>query len=449
MPAQHIPQIDIDSAEEAVAATGKPKELTVSNVRRIGILLLRLRPSQQGVVGSWTIRYQEGDARPTIPLGSYSKKNLHGLSLEFAKQQFDAWIAKREEGIHLVKPRGRVAHELKTREQLAPVPKHLTVRALVDVYLDQYAAKVNTATTVRSNRYMFNAHLDKLGFGAKRARDVTVADVQAVVDEIVKEGSPAQAERFRATIRAIWNMAAKAAKGTGRAAIPKAAMAEFGIVRLDEFKDMDPVENAQVARKEPMQADLLPLIYDALSLVRKDTGGRPTAPLLRATLRLSLLLGGTRFEQINRLEPEDFDFGKRRVVLTDIKGHRRSGGARKYKLPLTDTAVQVAKEMLAERDKGYKLGLAVFGSGMKRAMQRAGIYDGKKQGRDVRSTIATWWNMEEQGVRREVQNYVQSHGQMIEDRHYIEGGAMEQEIRRALEKLENLLIGRPELKEAA
>lgn len=447
MTAQHLPQTDLDAAECDVANTGKPKELTVSNVRRLGILLLRLRPSKQGVVGSWTVRFQEGAARPTIPWGDYCKKGVNGHSLERAMAEFDEWVSKKRGGLLLVKPKGNVAHEPRTREQLAPVPKSQTVRALIDIYLNEYAAKQNTATTARTNRYMFDAHLNKQGLADRRAKDIVAKDIQDVVNEITAEGSPALADRFRATMRSIYNMAAKATAGTAPAEVPK-GYADFGIVSPD-LKLVSRVKGAKKARRKPMAGELLTLVYEQLAVRTIDLGGRPTVPLLRATLRLSLLLGGTRFEQVNRLQPDDFCFASRQVTLIDEKG-RWDKEAREYQLPLTETAVQVAKVLLAERDKGYVLSPGVFGAAMKRAMRRAGINDeGKKQGRDVRSTIATWWNLREQSVRREVQNYVQSHGHMIEDEHYIEGSAMEQEIREALEKLENLLLGRVELKEAA
>lgn len=448
MIAQHLPQSAINAAEKTVEETGKPKELTVANVRSFGILLLRLRPSQQGVVGSWTIRYQEGADRPTIPLGGYSKKDQGGLSLSTAAQEFNEWLTKREGGTTLVKPKGRVAHAMGTREQLAPVPKGQTVRALVDLYLEEYAPNNNTLATVKTNRYMFAAHLSKLGLDARRASEVNAADIQAVVNEITKDAGPAQAERFRATMRSIYNMAARAAAGTADADVP-AAFVEFGI-KSHNLSMLKQVKGSKKARRKPMEGSLLPLVFQALDVSTRDKGGRPTVRLLRATLKLSLLLGGTRFEQINRLDHEDFCFRTRQVTLVDEKG-RWDKEPRVYQLPMTDTAVAVAKELLAEKDKGYVLGLGVFGSAMKRAMRRAGINDdGRKQGRDVRSTIATWWDMEEQGVRREVNNYVQSHGQMIEDAHYIDGSTKEKEIRRAMEKLERLLIGtEPELKRAA
>lgn len=442
MTAQHLPQSVLNSAEAAVAESGKAKELTVCNIRGVGILLLRLRPSQQGVLGSWTIRYQEGPARPTIPLGNYNKKNQHGLSLDFAQQQFEEWAAKREGGITLVKPKGRVMAQLKTREQHEPVPQGQTVRALVNIYLDEYAVKNNTLATVKTNRYMFAAHLGKLGLDKRRAKEVNAADIQAVVNEIVKEAGPAQAERFRATMRSIYNMAAKAAAGTAGVDIP-VALAEFGI-QGHNLSLVGQVKGSKRVRRKPMDGAALPMIYAELDPKNRGVGGRPTMPLLRATLRLSLLLGGTRFEQINRLEEKDFCFRTRQVTLVDEKG-RWNKEPRVYQLPMTDSAVEAAKIMLAEKAKGYVLGLGVFGAAMKRAMKRAGINDdGRKQGRDVRSTIATWWDMEEQGVRREVNNYVQSHGQMIEDAHYIEGSKKEKEIRRAMEKLERLLVGAAE-----
>src|SRR5690606_16242931 len=152
-----------------------------------------------------------------------------------------------------------------------------------------------------------------------------------------------------------------------------------------------------------------------------------------AMLRLHLLTGGQRREQLARLTRDDYDEAAGIITLWDGKGRRRE--LREHKLPLLPEAVQAIEAMAGDRgeylvttDKGRTpVSASVLDHACGRvgaAMVAAGEIPRAVTPGTIRRTVETL--LGQAGVVKEVSAQLQSHGPNgVQDRHYDMGDYLE------------------------
>ena len=169
-----------------------------------------------------------------------------------------------------------------------------------------------------------------------------------------------------------------------------------------------------------------------------------------ALLRLHLLTGGQRREQLVRLERADFDAANNVITLWDGKGRRNE--AREHLLPLLPEA-RAAIDAMAGVDGVYLCSFTagnepvsaaqlddVMGS-VAAAMVAAGEIARAVTPGAIRRTVETL--LGQAGVFKEIRAQLQSHGlHGVQDRHYDMGNYLPHK-RDALEKLRALCNPRP------
>lgn len=274
--------------------------------------------------------------------------------------------------------------------------------------------------------------------------DVTVEAVLPAVQRLVKDGKVREPGKLATYLRTAFNKARAArtdASGYAYAAfkVRSNPLADLRVTR--------PKVNAEAARKVKDER-LWTLTQPQLAAYWKRIAGQQDAN--GAMLRLHLLTGGQRREQLARITLSDYNAEARTLTLWDGKGRRSE--AREHVLPLIDDAESALLAMAG--DKGPYLFTTTKGARaatpamLDDAMTRvsAAMVEAKEIPRTItpgaiRRTVETLLGG---SVLKEIRAQLQSHGLSgVQDRHY-DRGAYLQEKRAALETLRQLCEPKPD-----
>ncbi len=430
--ARSTPQSTIDAALKDARYTRKPRALAVVSQRGIGVLTLFMRTTQRGLGASWAIRYTNDQGeRKLVPLGPYAERD-EGASLSRATAiaEFNAWAVKAHGGARMVKEGGRVKGAYITEDEARPVAPSETVEALFRCYMDDYSQHWNTARTVGKRWSLWRCHCGPIA--GRRARDLKAREVhELVLKPLIDAGHPTAANDLRKMLRAVYSAAWQMANGTPENARLPAKLADFGIEH-DPLLALKAIEGSNNPRNRQMAIDDVAATYKHLG-----------DDLTSLVARLSILLAGTRFTQLVRLLPKDFDVRRHVVYLDDWKGKRRKVTPRKYELPLGPEGRKVAAAIALAigRDGENAPSSWMVSRCLRAAMIAAGVReeDSDRQSKDIRATFTTW--LASQRVHQAVSNYIQSHetGSLV-SRHYM--GDLPADVQAALQLVEQKVMGR-------
>lgn len=295
-----------------------------------------------------------------------------------------------------------------------------TLAALAMAYVDFQQARGRSSYT--DARSIFNLHLiDRAPTLAnKPAEDVQAEEITDLLRAVKESGKDRTANKLRSYLRAAYGVALAA--GTSHE-YPLAFKA-FGIKR-------NPVAATQ-ADKSADKADKNPLTLAELRAYWQSIEN--VAGIDAAMLRLHLLTGGQRIEQLARLRAQDVIDDA--ITLYDAKG--RGQVARAHVVPLTARA----RAALAELNTGREYLVSRSGTkpidptGLSRIAQKVAAIDGFKLKR-VRSGVETL--LAERQVSKEIRGRLQSHGVAgVQAKHYDAYEYMAEKLG-ALEVLESAL----------
>jgi integrase len=257
---------------------------------------------------------------------------------------------------------------------------------------------------------------------------VTPEQIADMMRRVIQLGKGRTANKLRSYMRAAYQVA-KASRS--KASIP----IEFKAfnVRSNPASDTEPDESANKADKNPLSAGELRTYWHAI----KNIDGFPGA-----LLRLHLLTGGQRLEQLVQLRTADAQDDS--ILLYDGKG-RPGKPARPHQVPLTDDAVVALMECEPKGD--YALSTDggtthVSAATLSEWAMQCGAEIGDFQTKRIRSGVETL--LASARISGEHRGRLQSHGiSGVQARHY-DGHDYMDEKREALNALFNLLTSKPE-----
>lgn len=241
---------------------------------------------------------------------------------------------------------------------------------------------------------------------------------------LIEAGKRRTANKLRSYARAAYQTA-KAAKS--KPSIPIAFKA-YGIT-TNPVADTEPDESANRADKHPMTANELRVYWQAI---------KPLDGFKGAVLRLHLLTGGQRIEQLVNLRAADI--GDQYFTLHDGKG-RPGQPARAHAVPLTTAAKKALQDCkplgafaLSTDGGSTHLAATTFAEW---AVDVARPHIKAFQAKRIRSGVETL--LASAGISQDIRGRLQSHGIAgVQARHY-DGHDYLAEKRRALEVLYKLL----------
>lgn len=409
--------------DTAVAATikkarkqGAPAWKHESRGRGAGALSLK---AGTGGRAHWYYRYSEDRKNRYVPIGPYGT-GADEFTLQAARVECDRLAAKRADvpagdlrGHLALQEAAREAEHRRLVREVKEAPER-SLHALMLAYADALEAKGKPAA--RDVRGMTRLHVAEAfpAYADAPAREFTRRQAVEVVRRLVERGNGRTAGKLRSYLRAAFALALRAESDP---AAP-AKMLGFGI-ETNPIADTAAMPQFNRTRSRALAESELRALWARLTAT--DT---PSA----LAIRLSLLLGGQRFEQLLRARVADFDAEAATLTLYDPKGRRTE--PRAHVLPLGKEAAELVAARAAAAqaatvahlfpaDEGRSLDprtVSKFLQGVRRAMLAANEA-ADFQLSDLRRTCET--RLAERGVSKDLRAQIQSHGLGgVQDRHY-------------------------------
>jgi integrase len=369
--------------------------------------------------GRWTIAAAAAEAERLAYRHDDAKEMGGHAGLERAKAE---QLAK--ELAEAAAEQACIDAEQARQEQEAQHRRQFTLQALLVAYCDNL------------KRLERGSHRDALGIitnhviqawpelAGQPANEVTDEQITDMLRRLVDMGKARTANKLRAYVRAAYETARKARND---AKVP-VAFKQFNI-RTNPAADTAANTEANRADKRPLSADELRAYWLAI----KDIEG-----IKGAALKLHLLTGGQRIEQLVRLKSKAVT--PNTITLLDGKG-RPGSAPRVHVLPLTTQAAEVAQtldlsgDFALSTEIGERMGVTHVANTTLAAWAAAAAGDTIKNfsAKRVRSGVETL--LASLGFSQEVRGRLQSHGITgVQAKHY-DGHDYLPEKRAALEAL--------------
>jgi integrase len=307
--------------------------------RNAGRLLVRISPKPKEAKHFY-FRYTSGEGRRVaIHLGPFTPDpKPNALTLQQARDKADEYRRihktpetrdvrahlKREEKARVEAER---VEEIRRQEAAAATDAGLrfTVRALVAAYVAYLENKGKRRSSLDA-RNIFKNHLDATEFAGLPAKDMTSKNVTELLRRVVEAGHGRTAAKLRSYLRAAYALA------LGADLNPAAPSAFIGFeLETNPVAGVNALAEFSRTRDRTLSQNELFAFWRRLDEIQSG--------MVRAALKLALLLGGQRPAQLLRLRRADVDVRAGRLVLFDTKGKRAT--PRRHELPIPDAAQKV------------------------------------------------------------------------------------------------------------
>lgn len=403
-----------------------------------------VRVTKAGAV-SFVLNYYAQGAERRATVGRYGPAPL--LSIAAARKEAAKLRALVLAGRDPVAEKRAAVEAKKAADDAKRERDRHTLAKLVETYLDDLRAQGKPERTARDYETLFTRAVAKPfpKIAALPLDSVTVEAVMPAFHRLLKGGAVRDPEKLAALMKAAFNAARGAHSDASRHRYAGLKVKGNPLVDLRVPRPKKSPEEARKAKAERYWTLTQPQLaaYWQRIAAMDDAYG--------AMLRLHLLTGGQRREQLARLTRDDYDEAAGIITLWDGKGRRRE--LREHKLPLLPEAVQAIEAMAGDRgeylvttDKGRTpVSASVLDHACGRvgaAMVAAGEIPRPVTPGTIRRTVETL--LGQAGVFKEVRAQLQSHGlNGVQDRHYDMGDYLEHK-REALELLRRLCEPAPD-----
>lgn len=391
------------------------------------------RLASGGVMLYWRVTAEGKTLRE--PIGAYDssaspkslKPTTRGYSVQAAIRAAEALALSHHENLarggHATIKKEAQAARAKDKAAAADARKHTLENLLSDYcnYLEQLGRQAH-----RDARSIFKNHVVEPWpeVAALPARDVSVEQIADMMRRALESGKGRTANKLRSYIRAAYQ--------TARAARSKASVPlrfkDYGVIS-NPAADTAPDEAANKADKRPLTAEELRIYWHRIADLPDFKG---------AVLRLHLLTGGQRIEQLVNLKTADITDTS--ITLYDGKG-RPGKPPRPHTLPLVPAAAAALRKCTPQghfalsTDGGHTHLAATTLSAW--AVEAAGGLIADFQAKRIRSGVETL--LAGARISSEIRGRLQSHGiSGVQARHY-DGHDYLEEKRQALKTLYRLL----------
>lgn len=347
-------------------------------------------------------RYKDGARRVTLPLGRYDADGASGLTLARARRRAGELSQIHAGGVTALKE--HVDADARKKTEALRRPEAGTFGQMLEAYIGTLEEAQSVAPVRRAlKRWVTDMHPHIL---SRRASEITRDDILSILTKPTEAGLGRMVNLLRSYLLASFN---RALESQGDPDL----MIRFG----GGFQDLhnNPVALTRPVRKFERARDRVLSdneFSEYLSAIKK-------LPFITSALmRLCILLGGQRPQQMLRVSPSDINTTERTVTILDGKGKRLT--PRIHTLPIPDVAMGILSRLLNINGGGKYL---FSGDGVKPLVvdtishRVSEISSGQYQLRDIRRSIET--RMASIRISREVRAQIQSHGLSgVQEKHY-------------------------------
>ncbi|MFT3792097.1 MAG: integrase family protein [Rudaea sp.] len=357
-----------------------------------------------------------------------------GLSITAARERAHKLKAEVALGGDPLADKERKREEKVERAQRAQKVATQTLGALLLAYADHLEAQGKvSAGNVRdvAENHVMRAHAE---LWATPAADIQPDDGVTILAPLVQAGKARSAGKLRSYLRAAYSAAVRARLD---ASAPQ-SLRVLGL-RSNPMAELPTVDGGTGGTRER-----------ALSIAELRSYWRRIEAMNGADgalLRLHLLTGGQRVQQLARVTVADYDRDAKAIRLRDPKGKREK--PRIHIVPLIESAQDALETLRGKGDYLFSIDGGKTPAGydvlhnrlcpVVTAMQDAGEIESRFTIGDLRRTVET--RLAALGVSREIRGQLQSHGLGgVQVRHYDKHDYLD-EKRAALEALHRLVTG--------
>lgn len=416
-----------------------------------GRLLVRVSPA--GTRGFY-FRHVTATGRKTVPLGPYSKNSKPGyLTLEQARSAARSVAlgskasqlpstARSEVPLAAVAPQTQLSAEGSN----APPATQVEVAQPGESFLDLCQAYVEALrkagkVTWKDYSYAVGRHIAKSTLAAAPARRVSAEAIADLLRPIVESGTGRAAAQLRSLIRAAYALAIRARLD------PEVApsLKRFGVT-LNPAAEVSAMSKFNRTRDRSLSRTELAMFWNEL-----HRGQEAEGDAVYRFLRITVLLGGQRCEQLNAVKIDAVKLDDDTITLLDSKGRRST--PRVHVLPLaarcraeTEVQLRLAADVGSRfLFSGQRADQPLRGDRVSKAVRKiskklCSASPGMQpfQYRDLRRTTES--HMSALRIAKEVRAHILSHGLSgVQTRHYERHDYME-EKRDALAQWEKYLL---------
>jgi len=365
----------------------------------------------------WYFRYSLDRKHQYVPIGSYGTSPGE-LTVQAARAECDRLAAQRLDvpagdlrGHLAVQEAARESEHLQQVQAVQQAPAH-SLQALMEVYADALEARgKGAAGDVRgiTKRHIVEPFSQ---YAEAPARDLTQRQAVEIIRRVVERGNGRTAGKLRSYLRAAFALALRAESD----ASAPSKMLGFNI-------ESNPVAGT-VAMPQFNRTRERALSEDEVRALWKRLTATDTPSSL--AIRLAVLLGGQRIEQLARARVADVEGDT--ITLYDPKGRRTA--PRVHVLPIGEDAGKIVARLLERSqaagspylfpaDESKPMHVTTISKYMQSV--RTAMVEAKEASdfllADVRRTCET--RMAELGVSKDLRAQIQSHGLGgVQDRHY-------------------------------
>lgn len=392
-------------------------------LRGAGRLVLRIAPSGNS---RFYFRQTKDGQRSTIALGPYSRTSREGhLTLGQARtlaRELSASLPL--PGVFRgVSPSAREAPPgpaVLPGEVEAPTPAiQFTLMDLCRSYVSDLQSRGRV--TAKAVAHELERHVATTDIAGVPARDVTPEQITRLLRGMIQKGIGRTAGRIRTQLHAAYEASLNARLNPGASELLMDPLLTTNpVANISTLSDYS-VPRSRVLNKAELREFWLRLM---------SSGRNAAQPVQARALRLALLLGGQRCEQLLRVRVEQVDFDNETILLLDPKGRRKV--PREHRLPLLGDAAEEVRYLLQHaRDVGSRYlfpgakatsavtpgPISRLVTQIRKEMVVAGTASGHFQFSDLRRTAET--TLASLGVSKDVRAQLQSHGLGgVQARHY-------------------------------
>lgn len=395
--------------------TGEKFKLTRESIEA------RCKPPQTGYKLYWDSELRNFGVRVTsAAVRSYIvQRRVNGKERRITLARCDLWPpekARNEARGYLGDfARGKDPQEERANKRAASEARGHTLASLMQVYADHLKAR-GKPRSAKDVEYAVKTHLTAAHprIAKTPAREVARRDVAAIVRKLAEAGKLRRAAMLRSYIMAAYNLALRAESDPSA---PSSLLAYR--VETSPVVGVATVGGSNVARDRRLSDDELKHFLGALDEYKGVAGD---------VLRLALLAGGQRPQQVARLTVADVDKDGF-IRLLDAKGRRAQ--VREHFVPLAEQGKALALKLAQQaKDAGFSLlftsdgkkpvrietvgaAVAEIAAQMVKDKNAAELF----QARDLRRTAET--RLAALGISRDLRSQLLSHGiSGIQAKHY-------------------------------
>lgn len=334
-------------------------------------------------------RYMDDGKRVTLPIGRYDPEPNSGATLADIRGKAQELSKQHATGMTAIKE--KMEADVKVLRNMHRKQTVGTFGQLLEAYVDGLRSEGKSSASDVQNQlrlWVVEKHPDLL---CKKAGQITTEDIMSILTSAAEAKKNRTVNQLRSYLLAAFNRVLKA---KGNALLASSIGTGYDISANPAANTVH-VSSFDVARDRVLNEDELKDYLEGIEAL----------PFIQsAALKLSLMLGGQRPQQLIRLKASDVNLSGSTLKLLDPKGKRKQ--PRTHVLPIPEVVHPLLERLMALNAEESSIFGKLHIDTLTHRVQD--LSNGSYQMKDIRRTCETM--MAAMGISRDTRAQIQSHG---------------------------------------